>query len=254
MTTSSPSTSRPRADAIEAPRGNHRRSPGRASRGRRDRTTRSAATSPTRARRSPPQPSRRLSRRSLTTCRTALALPPRRNSRTSRTRTKSSRRSRSGSGDAKATLKEKTAELEFKLELKRLGAGDFKAETQALIAQADARLAGLDPKKKAGKKTITALDKDKEALSARLARTDAALKAIGGQISEADARRLILKKIYDIARAELDRYLNAEKRVLVRAVENLWEKYSVSSRELEKARGKTLKELDGFLEGLGYFR
>ena len=49
------------------------------------------------------------------------------------------------------------------------------------------------------------------------------LKAIGGQITEADARRLILKKIYDVARAELDRYLNAEKRVLVRAAENLWE-------------------------------
>ena len=31
--------------------------------------------------------------------------------------------------DAKATLKEKAAELEFKLELKRLGADDFKAET-----------------------------------------------------------------------------------------------------------------------------
>ena len=98
--------------------------------------------------------------------------------------------------------------MEFKLELKRLGADDFKAETQALIAQADARLAQLDPKKKADKKTIVALLKDKEALNARLARTDAVLKAIGGQISEADARRLILKKIYDIARAELDRYLN----------------------------------------------
>ena len=109
--------------------------------------------------------------------------------------------------NARATLKEKAAELEFKLELKRLGTDDFKAETQALVAQADARLAGLDPKKKADKKTITALAKDKEALNARLARTDAVLKAIGGQISEADARRLILKKIYDIARAELDRYL-----------------------------------------------
>ena len=53
------------------------------------------------------------------------------------------------------------------------------------------------------------------------------LKVIGGQISEADARRLILKKIYDVARAELDRYLNAEKRVFVRVVENLWEKYAI---------------------------
>ena len=54
-------------------------------------------------------------------------------------------------------------------------------------------------------------------------------RLIGGQISETNARRLILKKIYDVARAELDRYLNVEKRVLVRAVEKLWEKYAMSA-------------------------
>ena len=154
--------------------------------------------------------------------------------------------------DTKATLKEKAAELEFKLELKRLGAGESKAGTQALIAQADARLAVLDPKKKADKKTITALDRDKEALNARLARTDAVFKAIGGQISEADARRLILKKIYDIAHAELDRYLNTEKRMLVRVVENLWEKYAISADKLESDRATTLATIGGFLTGLGY--
>ena len=154
--------------------------------------------------------------------------------------------------DAKAKHKQKQAELEFKLELKRLGADDFKAETQALVAQADARLAKLDPEKKADKKTIKALDKDKAALSARLAQVDAVLKAIGGQISEADAQRLILKKIYDIARAELDRYLNAEKRVLVRAIENLWEKYAVSADSMNADCDSTLATLDTFLCRLGY--
>ena len=154
--------------------------------------------------------------------------------------------------DARATLKEKAAELEFKLELKRLGADDFKTETQSLVAQADDRLAGLDPKKKADKKTITALHKDKESLNARLARTDAVLKVIGGQISEADARRLILKKIYDVARAELDRYLNAEKRVLVRAAENLWEKYATAANELEEQRATTLTTMGDLLKGLRY--
>ena len=154
--------------------------------------------------------------------------------------------------DTKAMLKEKTAELELKLEFKRLGADDFKAESLALVAQADARLAGLDPKKKADKKTIAALDKDKEALSARLVQIDAVLKEIGSQISKADARRLILEKIYDIAHAELYRYLNAEKRVLVRAVENLWEKYAVSRRTLEAARAEAMHTLDSFLQGLRY--
>ena len=154
--------------------------------------------------------------------------------------------------DARATLKEKASELEFKLELKRLGADDFKAETHALVAQADSRIVRLDPKKKADKKTITALDKDKEALNARLAQADAVLKAIGSQISEADARRLILKKIYDIAHAELDRYLKAEKRVLVRAVEKLWEKYAVSVDSMNADRAVTLETLVAFLGRLGY--
>src|SRR5262249_44282102 len=141
---------------------------------------------------------------------------------------------------ARALLKEKTIEMELKLQLKRVGADDFKAEASELIRQTEARRAELDPNKKADKKLISALQKDKEALSARMARTDELLTAIGGQISEADARRLILKKLYDIARAELDRYLKAEKRILVRAVENLWEKYAVAADELEKQRNATL--------------
>jgi len=157
------------------------------------------------------------------------------------------------SKEAKSTLKKRSAELVFKLELKRLGADDFKAETQSLVAHADARLAGLDPKK-TDKKTVAALHKDKEALNARLVQVDTVLKVIGGQISEADARRLILKKIYSIARAELDRYLNAEKRAFMRVIENLWEKYAISAGKLESDRATTLATMDGFLTGLGYLK
>jgi type I restriction enzyme M protein len=51
----------------------------------------------------------------------------------------------------------------------------------------------------------------------------------------------------------LERYLNAEKRLLVQGVENLWNKYAVSSRALEAEREATLKTLDEFMDGLGYF-
>ena len=156
--------------------------------------------------------------------------------------------------DTKATLKEKVAELEFKLELKRLGSDDFKAETKALLARAEARLIELDSEKKADKKTIAALGKDWAALNARMDRADAVLEAIGGQISETDARRLILKKIYDIARAELDRYLNAEKRVLVRIVENLWEKYAIAADALEEQRATTLAKMSDFFTELWYLQ
>ena len=154
--------------------------------------------------------------------------------------------------DSRAALKTKTNELELKLQLKRLGGDEFKAESQELIRQVDAQLANLDNANKDDKKKITALNKDKAALQARLAKTDAILAAIGGQLTEEEARRLILKKLYDLARNELNRYLNAEKRGLIAVVENLWDKYAVSSRELESERTETLQKLDGFLEALGY--
>lgn len=154
--------------------------------------------------------------------------------------------------EAKAILKEKTDELELKLMLKRIGGDDFKTESRDLIQQVDAQLAELDASKKEDKKKITALKKDKEALTARIAKTDALLTSIGGQLNEEQARRLILKKLSDIARTELERYLNAEKRILIQAVENLWVKYAVSNRVMESQREATLKSLNGFFAGLRY--
>ena len=156
--------------------------------------------------------------------------------------------------DSKATLKTKTDELELKLQLKRLGGEEFKAESFELIRQVDAQLAKLDPGNKTDKNKITALSKDKKALDARLAKTDGILAVIGGQLTEEESRRLILNKIYDIGHQELNRYLNAEKRGLVQVVENLWDKYAVSSRKLEAERTESLRTLDEFLNGLGYLK
>jgi type I restriction enzyme M protein len=155
--------------------------------------------------------------------------------------------------DAKADLKTKNSELALKLELKRLGGDDFKAESEELIKQVDGRIADLDPKDKSEKRKINALKKDKAALEARIARTDEVLEEIGGQLTEEQARELIIKKIYDIAYAELNRYLNAEKRALIAGVDNLWDKYAVSSGELESTRTTTMESLGAFLQGLKYY-
>lgn len=154
----------------------------------------------------------------------------------------------------KTALKQKQDELELKLRLKRIGGDEAKAETQELLAQLDAAMKGLNPAVKEEKKKLTALEKDQAALKQRLARIDDLLTAIGGQLSEQDAKRLILKKLHDLANKELLRYLNAEKRALLAIVENLWDKYAVSSQTLEQQRGDTLKSLTGFLEGLGYLK
>ena len=153
---------------------------------------------------------------------------------------------------ARAALKDKTAELELKLQFKRVGTQDYQAETRALIKQVDARLADLDPHNNADKKKITALNNDKKALAKRIAHADALLAQIDGQLSEEKARELILAKLYDIARTELERYLNAEKRSLLFGIENLWDKYAASVEDIEKRRVPTTAKLKDFLGKLGY--
>ncbi|SDY12080.1 type I restriction-modification system subunit M [Nitrosomonas sp. Nm33] len=152
----------------------------------------------------------------------------------------------------KTVLKTRQDELELKLRLKRTGGDEAKAETKELIAQAEAAMQGLNPAVKKDKKKCTALEKNKATLMLRLARIDDLLKAIGGQSSEQDAKRLILRKLHDIANKELLRYLNAEKRALYAIVENLWDKYAVSSQTLEAERQESLNILNGFLAKLKY--
>jgi type I restriction enzyme M protein len=63
---------------------------------------------------------------------------------------------------------------------------------------------------------------------------------------------LILQKLYDWVSEQLTRYLNGAKRALIALVEKLWDKYAVSSQELEAERSQTLTELNEFLVKLGY--
>jgi type I restriction enzyme M protein len=120
--------------------------------------------------------------------------------------------------EGKAELKRFTDELDFKLQLKRLGGDEFKAESKELLAQVETRLATLDESKKEDKKEIARLQRDKSALQTRMAKTDALLASIGGQLTDTAAKALILKKLHDLANVQLNRYLNDEKRVLVQAV------------------------------------
>jgi type I restriction enzyme M protein len=120
------------------------------------------------------------------------------------------------------------------------------------MAQIDARLADLDENKKDDKKRISALRKDHQALQTRVAKIDSLLGSIGGPLTDEQARTLILQKLYDLAADELRRYVDAEKRVLVKAVENKWDKYALSRRDIESHRHSALGVLDGFLKDLGY--
>ncbi|MDA3860884.1 MAG: N-6 DNA methylase [Melioribacteraceae bacterium] len=76
--------------------------------------------------------------------------------------------------------------------------------------------------------------------------------SIGGVITTEESQNLILKKHFDIINTQLQRYLNTEKRTLVSAFENLWDKYFLSAQSIESKREDTMKELNDFLTALNY--
>jgi type I restriction enzyme M protein len=101
-------------------------------------------------------------------------------------------------------------------------------------------------------KTYNARIKDSGILKAKLKSLDSLLEEIGGQITTEESQKLILKKHFDIINDQLQRYLNAEKRALITAYENLFDKYHTSAQAIEQKRKKTMAELNDFLTQLNY--
>ena len=205
--------------------------------------------------------------------------------------------------DCKALHKEKQAELELKIELKRYGSDEVKAESNALLLAAKKELKNLDTNidslikdfkadlKEVNdyaniKKSVTAYEKelkkskdkpeilqvvlevkkqfkeitkaynarikDSGILEAKLDSLDTLLEEIGGMITTEESQKLILKKHFDIINDQLQRYLNAAKRALVNAFENLFDKYYTSAQAIEQKRESTMAELNDFLTQLNY--
>lgn len=205
--------------------------------------------------------------------------------------------------DCKALLKEKQTLLALKIELKRYGSEEVKAESKALLEATALELQNLDTDIESLisafksdlnntsdydniKKSVTAFEKelkkskdqpevlqvvldvkkqfkeitktynarvkDSEILKNKLNSLDALLAEIGGMITTEESQKLILKKHFDIINDQLQRYLNAEKRALVAAYENLFDKYYTSAQTIEQKREETMAELNDFLTQLNY--
>jgi type I restriction enzyme M protein len=170
-------------------------------------------------------------------------------------------------GEIKKELKRRQAELERKLRFKREGVEEEREELNKLVAQNERETAQVEgenvndgadatrAEKKAAKereRQLAALERDRATLRQKLEGLDAELEAIGGVITAVEAKRLILKKLYDLINNELARYLNAEKRTTIAVFENLWDKYAVSARAIEGERAATMRELNDYLTKLGY--
>lgn len=72
------------------------------------------------------------------------------------------------------------------------------------------------------------------------------------QLIMEQCQRLVLDIAKDDLENQLNRYVNAHRQQVISSLENWWDKYRVTLRDIEAKRDDAAKRLDGFLRGLGY--
>ena len=72
------------------------------------------------------------------------------------------------------------------------------------------------------------------------------------KISEDEARTVIVDRLRTLLQEIYGSYLRSEQRACVHAVENLWDKYAVTARQIEAERDEASRQLEAFLVELGY--
>ena len=71
-------------------------------------------------------------------------------------------------------------------------------------------------------------------------------------ISNDEARLVIIERLRLVLMQSYQAYLRADQRACVGAIENLWQKYAVTAREIEAERDLAAEQLQGFLVELVY--
>jgi type I restriction enzyme M protein len=75
--------------------------------------------------------------------------------------------------------------------------------------------------------------------------------AVDGLSSE-QAAELLLTILHNDMRAIVERYISAQRKAIVAAFENWWDKYRVTLTDIEGSRDAAAQALQGFLKGLRY--
>lgn len=71
-------------------------------------------------------------------------------------------------------------------------------------------------------------------------------------MTEEEAKGLVLEKFKESIKQELEKYINAEKKEVIKIFEKLWDKYKISLNQLITERDEEVKKLNEFLKQLGY--
>jgi type I restriction enzyme M protein len=76
---------------------------------------------------------------------------------------------------------------------------------------------------------------------------------MGGQVTDEECREMILLKHYSIINGEMHDYLDNERRKLISAFENLFDKYAVSAQQIDASRNEAMSKLTDALKALHYY-
>ena len=81
---------------------------------------------------------------------------------------------------------------------------------------------------------------------------DEMIAAARAKITEDAAKTLILERFRNLLNEQFDGYLRQYQRSFIAAVENLWQKYAVTTKQILAERDREAAQLDAFLKELGY--
>jgi type I restriction enzyme M protein len=71
-------------------------------------------------------------------------------------------------------------------------------------------------------------------------------------LTEEEVKELLLEKFLELIQDQLEKYLNAEKKEMIKIFEKLWDKYKVALKDLKAERDAEVRKLEEFLQRLGY--
>jgi type I restriction enzyme M protein len=138
------------------------------------------------------------------------------------------------------------AELESQLEATKKGGGEEEEEAEAASEDEEAL---SEEEARALKKELAEAKRKAQKLKGEL---DARLAWRRAELRAEECQRLVLDIMQDDLDAQLERYVTAHRQQVMAAVENWWDKYRVTLRNIEATRDAAISRLAVLIERLGY--
>jgi len=148
-----------------------------------------------------------------------------------------------------AELDAKMAELDNKLKAAAPVKGEGTDETDSAVDTNDEENPIDEAQLKVWKAELTKIKKQLKAQQENFA---SHLNQAVDELDEEQAAELLLTILDNDMQAIVERYIAAQRKLIVAALENWWDKYRITLNEIEQKRDTAAHTLQGFLRGLGY--